>query len=82
VSYESLYRCDRELCTSETPAEAYASSDGGAYPGLPAGLIEIRQGEYGKKYTYCSWVCADIEVSKYAELELGERKQSSVQAGG
>ena len=72
MGYTILYRCDRDLCASEIPAAAYTSTNGGAYPGLPSGLIEIRQGEYGKKLTFCSWVCADIYVRTAAERELDE----------
>lgn len=76
MGYEQIYRCDKDLCTVETPAEAHASTDGGAYEAVPTDWIVIQQGAYGKKYTFCSWVCADIEVSKYADKELDEKVET------
>jgi hypothetical protein len=73
MGYERIYRCDRDLCSAETPPEAHASSDGGAYEAMPTGWIVVQQGTYGQRRTFCSWVCAHIEIMKLADDELDEK---------
>ena len=67
MAHEVVYKCDRDLCLTEIHIKFVLT---GAHPGLPADWVEVRWGDYGTKFVFCSWVCADIEVSKYAEAEL------------
>ncbi len=62
MGYVSVYRCDRDLCTAEEPPSDVL--------GEPVTWVGIYRREGAVKLSFCSWVCADIEVGKRAGKEL------------
>ncbi len=66
MAHEVIFRCDRDRCLAEEHVKFVLT---GEYLGLPPNWIEIRQGDYGTKLMFCSWVCADDRVNEAAEAE-------------
>ena len=73
MGYKQLFSCDRDLCEVEAPTVGPKN-----IPATWIGVSRLTKGRAGpKEWVFCSWVCADIEVSRYAEGELDATEEES-----